>query len=177
MDNIPADLTPTAIRKHFPHCAACSTGNMAQRPAPSVSDSSRDLADGEEIVVDIKVICSGPHEKHKKTFGGSTCALTAIDVATNFHWGFLLKTQKHLEEPLELIRQEIASTGRQLKTIRTDNQFLTRNIKAWARNHPPIKILACIPHELHQIGLVERFNRTIEDSIVKNLDNSPHLTI
>eukprot|EP01032_Pedospumella_encystans_P031903 gene31903-36014_t len=103
---------------------------MAQRAAPSVSESQRAIEFGEEIVVDIKVMAgNSARNKHKQTFGGSTCALTAIDANSHYHWGYLLKSTKETLESLVDIRRNIRAAGRHLRTIRTDNAFVTRSIK------------------------------------------------
>ena len=58
--------------------------------------------------------------------------------------------------------------SRKLKILTIDNKFATRPIAAWA--HIINKILApCIPHEQWTLGEIERFNRTVEDGIVKQL--------
>ena len=41
---------------------------------------------------------------------------------------------------------------------------------------PPITLEPCIPHEHHSIGDIERFNRTLGDTINKKLYGKPHLT-
>ena len=178
--NTPLALTEKVIRRHFPHCEACVAGNMARRPASTSTSTSHVPIIGEEIELDIKVFADhSSFNQHKKSMGGHTCVLTAIDVSSGYHWGHVLRSQSHLERILELIRLDIAFYGRTLKTIRTDNQFITSAITAWARDlsHPPITLLPCIPHEHFQIGLIERFNRTLEDSIVKNMYNKPHITV
>jgi hypothetical protein len=81
--------------------------------------------------------------QHKKTFGGATCALTAIDVHSHFHWGYLLRSTSEILEPLKDIRDIIKSSGRQLKMIRTDNAFLTKEIKRWCK-HRNITLRPCI---------------------------------
>ena len=64
---------------------------------------------------------------------GYTYALTAIDLATGFKWGYPLKHQAHLETSLEDIRLEIYSEYRKLKILTIDNQFVTEPIRAWAK--------------------------------------------
>jgi hypothetical protein len=60
--------------------------------------------------------------------------------------------------------------------LRTDNAFVTFTLKAWCLLHHVI-LSPCIPHEHFQIGLVERFHRTLEDSNVKCISSKPHLSM
>ena len=71
--------------------------------------------------------------KHKRAIGGYTCPLTAIDLATDYKFGYLLKNQQHLENTLEKLRLEIYSQHRNMKIIRLDNQFITDEIKKGLR--------------------------------------------
>jgi len=174
--NIPPALTTSAIRKYFPLCPTCPIGNLARIPPPPSSSESRVLSPGEEIVMDCKVFADNKGMRHQQTFGGCKFTLTAIDVSTGYHWGFLLKSQASLEQYCETLRLEIVSAGRTLRRLRTDNAFVTNALKAWCLLHRVI-LSPCIPHEHYQIGLVERFHRSLEDSIVKCISNKPHLTM
>jgi hypothetical protein len=174
--NIPPALTTSAIRKYFPLCPTCPLGNLARIPPPPSSTESRILSPGEEIVMDCKVFADNKGMRHQQTFGGCKYTLTAIDVTTGYHWGFLLKSQASLEQYCETLRLEIVSAGRILRRLRTDNAFVTNALKAWCLLHHVI-LSPCIPHEHFQIGLVERFHRSLEDSIVKCISNKPHLTM
>ena len=89
--NTPTVLTEKAIRKYFPHCEACPASNMAQQPMPGSINSDRELIPGDEIELDIKVYADNSKQrKHKRAIGGYTCALTAIDLATDYTFGYLL---------------------------------------------------------------------------------------
>jgi len=171
--NLPAALTGTVIRKHFPPCEACPAANMAQRPRPGTT-VPRDIVPGEEIEVDIKIFadCSKAR-KHKRAFGNYTGAQTAIDLATGFRFGHLLRGHGNLVEKLELLRLEVSSRDRIMKVLRIDNQYVTADIQKWAATtspgRPAIRLQPCIPHEHHTIGDVERFNRTLEDAVFKKL--------
>ena len=61
--------------------------------------------------------------------------------------------------------------------MRIDNQFNTAAIKAGAAKcEPCIALQPCVPHKHHSIGDIERFHRTLEDSVFKKLYGKPHLT-
>ena len=111
---------------------------------------------------------SSKARKHKRAMGGYTCVLSAIDLATGYKWGYTLKNQANLEITLEDIRLEIHSWGRKLKILTIDNQFVTAPITIWKNTHN-ITLQPCIPHEHWALGEIERFNRTLEDAIVKQL--------
>jgi hypothetical protein len=133
--NIPAALTSTVIRKYFPQCEACVAGNMAQKPV--LRESSRDVADfgdGEEIVADIKPIATAGHSE-KLSFGGGKGALTIIDVKTNFHWGFVLKSYTNMSKYFEIVRQDIKNHGGTLQRVRIDNQFNNSDMLPWKQLH------------------------------------------
>ena len=166
---MPTLLIEKTERKYFPNCEACPVSNMAQQPMPGSILSNRELTPGEEIELDIKVYADNSSQrKHKRAIGGYTCALTAIDLATDYKFGYLLKNQQHLENTLEKLRLEIYSQHRNMKIIRLDNQFITEEITKWSQIHQ-ITLLPCIPHEHHTIGGIERFNRSLEDGVVKLL--------
>ena len=114
--------------------------------------------------MDNKIIAHHKNNSSKKSFNNNLSALTIIDNATNYKWGFPLQnhgTSTTIIEMLNIVRKEIISHTRVLKYIRADDQFVTSEIQAWCDNcTPQIKIFPCIPHEHQQIGKVERFNRT-----------------
>ena len=164
--NIPSTLTEKAIRKYFPVCSACAAGNMTRKSYASESIVHRDLLPGEELIMDIKIIADNKNNSQKKSFNNNLSALTIIDNATNYKWGFPLQnhgTSTTIIEMLNIVRKEIISHNRVLKYIRADDQFVTSEIQTWCDNcTPQIKIFPCIPHEHQQIGKVERFNQTWE---------------
>lgn len=178
--NIPPTLTEKAIRKYFPMCSACTAGNMNRRSYSSESMVQRELLPGEELIMDIKIIADNKNNVHKKSFNNNLSALTIIDNATNFKWGYPLPnhgTSASIIEKLILVYQELQSHNRILKFIRADDQFVTSEIQTWCNScTPQVKILPCIPHEHQQIGKVERFNQTWENTVIKLLSNKPHLS-
>ena len=153
---------------------------MTRKSYTSESVVQRDLLPGEELIMDIKVIADNKNNSLKKSFNNNLSALTIIDNATNYKWGFPLPnhgTSNTIIEKLNIVKKEIISLNRVLKYIRADDQFVTSEIQNWCDNcTPQIKILPCIPHEHQQIGKVERFNQTWENIVIKLLSNKPHLS-
>ena len=178
--NLPSILTESAIRKYFPTCPSCSAGNMTRKSYTSESIIQRDLQPGEELIMDIKIIADNKNNISKRSFNNNLSALTIIDNSTNFKWGFPLQnhgTSNTIIEKLNIVLKEILSHGRILKIIRADAQFVTSDILTWCANcTPQVQLLPCIPHEHQQIGKVERFNQTWENTVIKLLANKPHLS-
>ena len=176
--SIPDELTPKVIRKFFPACEACPAANMAQRDIPREA-SDREFVPGEEIQIDIKIWANSSKAlKHRRAFGKHIGAVTAVDMATRYKIGKLIKTTSDLEVQLEELRVEIRGTGHTLKVLRMDNQFYTKAVKNWAaRCEPYVELQPCIPHEHHSIGDIERFHRTLEDTVFKKLYGKPHLSV
>ena len=95
-DNIPVKLTAKIIRKPFPQCVACPAGNMAQKPVPH-TPSTTVYIPGEVLQVDIKVFAdTSKARKHLREFGNQVGALTAVDMATGYKFGTLLKSHSSL---------------------------------------------------------------------------------
>ena len=175
---LPKDLTSKVIRKYFPQCEACPAANMHQHPIPRDA-SDREYVTGEELMVDIKVFANNSKAlKHKRAFGRYTGALTAIDLATRFKLGKLIKSHASLEVQLEELRVDVHAAGHTLRVLRIDNEFVTAPIKRWAGLcEPPIELQPCIPHEHHSIGDIERFNQTLEDAVFKKMYGRRHLSV
>ena len=176
--SLPKELTSKVIRKFFPQCEACPAANMSQKPIPREA-SDREYVTGEELMVDIKVFANNSKAlKHKRAFGRYTGALTAIDLATRFKIGKLIKSHSSLEVQLEELRVDVHAAGHTLRVLRIDNEFITAPIKRWAGLcEPPIELQPCIPHEHHSIGDIERFNQTLENAVFKKMYGRRHLTV
>jgi hypothetical protein len=84
------------------------------------------------------------------SFNKNLSALTMIDNATNFKWGYPLLnhgTSASIIEKLILVYQELSSHNRILKFIRADDQFVTSERQTWCDScTPQVKRLPCIPH-------------------------------
>ncbi len=89
--NIPSTLKEKSIRKYFPIYSACVAGNMNRKCYALESIVQRDLLPGEELIMDIKIIVDNKCNISKKSFNNNLSALTIIDNATDYNWGFLLQ--------------------------------------------------------------------------------------
>ena len=172
--NLPKELTTKAIRKYFPLCAECPLGNLARSPLPQTC-TPQNIVAGEQFQIDLE----GPWLKsdsndHLTTFSGCKYTLTAIDMKSRMPFGWLLKSRKHLIRYLEELRLAVSAMGRTLKVLRTDDEFITIEIRAWCLKEK-ITLLPCVPYEHAQIGVVERVHRTFRDAMVKCMANKPHL--
>ena len=106
-DNIPLKLTAKIIRTHFSQCVACPAGNMAQKPVPQ-SISTTEYIPREVLQIDIKIFAdTSKARKHLRAFGSHVGALTAVDMATGYKFGTLIKSHASLEIQLEAIRVQV----------------------------------------------------------------------
>ena len=91
---------------------------MEQQAKPSSTTLHKILTPGEAFQIDIKVFADNSKtKKHKRTIGGYTCALTAIDLCTGYKLGWLLKSQSKLEKILDELLLEVHSKSRPLKRL------------------------------------------------------------
>ena len=82
-----------------------------------------------------------------RAFGNYVGALTAVDMATGYKFGTLIKSHSSLEIQLEAIRVQVCAADRVLTILRIDNEFETDAIRTWAALcTPPITLEPCIPH-------------------------------
>jgi hypothetical protein len=61
---------------------------MNRKYYPSESILQRVLLSGEELIMDSKIIADNKFNISKKSFNNNVSALTIIDNATNYKWGF-----------------------------------------------------------------------------------------
>jgi len=149
---------------------------MSVAPILSTSTNSRITDKGKEIIMDCKIMANNLNLQENKSFGGNVATLTAMDRTTRYLFGDTIKgvSNKDILPIVEQFRLQILNQNRLLKTIRTDNKLITIMLKNWAMQHN-ITLLPCIPHEHFQIGDIERFHRSLQDSIVKNLYDKEQL--
>ena len=167
--NLPEYLTVARIRKYFPTCSACVYGNMAQ--APAFSDPvDRVIGLGEEIEIDVKTWSGSQFDNEKlRSFSGAQHSLIGVDVFSRFHLGYTLKSLENLVQYIERIRREVVQRGGVLKVIRCDSAFKTAQVLQYCQLNQ-IDIRPCIPYDHRGLGIVERYHRTIQDSVMKALD-------
>ena len=109
------------------------------------------------------------------TFSGCIYSLTFRDVVSKRLVGYLLKNKDNCVRYVGKFVRFVKSKGFTVTTLRTDNGLFTADIKEYCEENT-IELQSCIPHEHGQIGNIERFHRSLEDSIVKLLHDKPHLS-
>jgi hypothetical protein len=167
-------LTSTIIRKHFPtSCPDCPIGNLQMRHPPV--DPVTHHGPGEAFEVDIQGKWTDSAGKPAKSFSGDIYAFAAIDCATDLVFARTIQTRVSLVDHLEALRVSALSTGKVLKVIRTDNEYITLLSKAWALSHN-ISFQPSIPFEHNTVRRVERVHRTLQEMVVKALAHKPHLS-
>jgi hypothetical protein len=106
---------------------------MNRKSYASESIVHRDLLPGEELTMDVKIIADNKHNSNKKSFNNNLSALSIIDNATNYKWGFPLPnhgTSATIIEKLNIEHKALISYNCDLKYIRADDQFVTSEIQA-----------------------------------------------
>ena len=76
---------------------------------------------------------------------------------------------------LESLRLFLASSGKTLTVIRTENEFLTPSAIHWTRQHNVI-FKVSIPFKHDTVKVVERTHRTLQEMTVKCFAFKPHLS-
>ncbi len=179
--NIPKALTEKAINKYFPiNCKSCPFGNLTSRAnhpnlEESISRLDHPIEKGQECELDLQGTWTDKNGKPVQTFNGCQYSLLAMCCKTGFAFGQLLRTRGYLLRSIKHIHEAITRTGRVLKTLRCDSEFVTDEIKEYCSVHH-ITISACIPHEHDTLPRVERLHRTIREMVLKSLAFRTHLS-
>ncbi len=165
LQNIPTALTESMIHKHFPiKCAACPIGNLSKRPLQHNSEEHQQRllnppAKGSEIELDIQGPWTDAKGKPCQTFNGCQYSLLAIDIASHYAFGHLIRTRGYLLRSIKHIHQEITTAGNNLTTIRCDSEFVTSEIQEYCAScTPPIELKGCIPYEHDTLPLVKKIS-------------------
>jgi hypothetical protein len=177
IDNLHPDLTVAAIRRHFPQkCKQCGLGSMAQKPISKNRQHHKLIPTEVGAIVEVDVMYGTKNgigsELFGETFSGFKYLLVSVDHASRFVVGVLLKSLDgpELANGLKSIINRYSSDGHKIKHFKFDDQFDIRDIHTLLCSYQPeapITFETCPPHEHSLLGLVERTNRTIEESIIK----------
>jgi len=157
----PKELTPSVLRKHFPSCSDCSIGNLSERPLPCLDANPPDIHShtviGAEFEIDIKGKYTAPDGKPVRNFDGSLYTFNGIDLASDYAYSASISSRVGLLLHVMRLRDFITASGKSLKFLRTDNEFLTIAIRSWcAQNH--IILLPSLPHRHNKTRRIERFH-------------------
>jgi hypothetical protein len=167
-------LTAKVIRKYFPtSCPDCPVGNFQMRHPPV--DPVIHHGPGEVFEVDIQGKWTDAAGKPAKSFSGDIYAFAAIDCASDLVFARTIQTRVSLVDHLEALRLSALSTGKELKVIRTDNEYITLLSKAWALSHN-VSFQPSIPFEHNTVRRVERVHRKLQEMVVKSLAHKSHLS-
>jgi hypothetical protein len=121
---------------------------------------------GEVFEVDIQGKWTDSTGKPAKSFGGDLYAMAAVDCSFKLIFKRTTQTRVLLVDHLESLRLSVASSGKHLKTIRTDNEYLTLLSRQWALSHDTV-FQPSIPLEHNTVRTVERTHRTLQEMVVK----------
>jgi len=171
--NLPKALTKKAIRKHFPNCDSCPTGNLQQRPFLSLP-VERVIKKGTEWEFDLIGPMTDRQGKKCPSFSGMLYALNCKDLGSKKRFGFLLRNKGYLLKYLKQIILECRKRKVIPEIFRIDKDLLTEEIETYCAEDG-ITLLPCIPHEHATLGDIEGDNRRIKENIMKVLANKPHL--
>jgi hypothetical protein len=165
VEGIP-ELQPT----HEGIFKGCALRKNIKKPFPSNNNRSKEILD--LIHSDV----CGPMPV--KSLGGSLYNVIFIDDYSRKTWLYLLKTKDKVFNKFQEFKEEIENlTNKKIKTLRTDNggeytskEFVSFNKSAGIRRE------LIVPHNPQQNGVVERKNRSIEET-VKALLNDQGLSM
>ena len=107
------------------------------------------------------------------TFSGNKYFLIFRDLKTKMRFGFLLLNKGYLLRYIKYLILLCKQKNRTIKTLRIDDEFLTKEIKDYLLNEKII-LRPCIPHEHATLPNIERDNGTIKETILKVLKAKPH---
>ena len=106
-----------------------------------------------------------------KSRGGVEYFLTLLDDKTHYMWVYPLKTKDEVFQRIKEWQAEVEnSTGRKLKTPRTDNggEYVSNALEDHLKTCG-IRYELTIPKTPEQNGAVERFNRTLVETTITML--------
>ena len=174
-------LTPKVIRKFFPkNCASCIAGNLATSPSPSTSSSNESTTDiGHSIQIDLFCPLDQDGKNPLKSRTGHKYALLAVDTASRFTISKTFKSRKnllsHLQDIVKQYKQRYKNIHQidfhGIKNIKFDNEFKQDEIISYLKDEGIFYQFAA-PHEHDTIGIVERYNRTLQEMLTKTLHSS-----
>jgi hypothetical protein len=152
---------------------------LSERPLPSPSENLTDIPShsiiGAEFEIDIKGKYTAPDGKPVRSFDGSLYTFNGIDLASDYAYSASIASRVGLLLHVMRLRDFITASGKSLKVLRMDNEFLTIAIRSWcAQNH--IKFLPSLPHRHNKTRRIERFHRSTSDLMMKQLAHKSHLT-
>jgi hypothetical protein len=148
----------------------CALGKNIKKPFPSNNNRSKEILD----LIHLDVCGLMP----VKSLGGSSYYVIFIDDYSRKTWLYLLKTKDEVFNKFQEFKAEIENlTNKKIKTLRTDNgrEYTSKEFVAFCKSIG-IRRELTVPHSPQQNGVVERNNRSIEETI-KTLLNDQGLSM
>ena len=184
IDGLSDEITVDQIAKHFPDCADCIHGNMAQKRHPKKAD--REYKIGETLAIDVfeagselrsdgkatSNSCTGRTKKTPiLTHSGEAYAILCYDRGSGRSWVFLTPTLSRMLEFIQRMDRLYSLAHHDLKEVQIDAAFYTDEIKRYfeERQPHPIKALVTAPHEHAQNGAAEVNVKVFKQGIMKQL--------
>ena len=142
--------------KEVGFCEGCAEGKNHKKKFPAEASRRSD----EVLGLVHSDVCGKMSEK---SLSGSEYFLTFIDDKTRFTWIYFLKTKDEVfDKFLEWKKAVEKSSGKELKTLRTDNggEYTSRKFEEYLKKEG-IRHELTIPKTPEQNGVAERSNRTL----------------
>jgi transposase InsO family protein len=151
-------------------CKGCALGKNIKKPFPSNNNRSKETLDliHSDVCGPMPVIY----------LGGSLYYVTFIDDYSRKTWMYLLKSKDEVFNKFQEFKAEIENLmKKKIKTLRTDNggEYTSKELFSFYKS-TRIRRELVVPHNPQQNGVVERKNRSIEETI-KALLNDQDLSM
>ena len=145
----------SAIRGSKHVCKACALEKAIQMPL-SKKESSSVSSIGDMIYSDI----AGPFAQSGR---GKRYYVIFIDKKSRYTWIYFMRNRGELLDRLKGFLTEFRfETGRDIKAMRSDNEYLTKDIEKFMIDNNIFQQTTS-PYSPHQNGIAERMNRTIKE--------------
>jgi hypothetical protein len=156
LTGLPAQLTPSIIRKYYPHNDPIkSKSQLSKRPIPNHPIKNYDITYcGEQVEIDILMI-STPTSSIPKANGGFRHVVLVVDVFSSFLSYVPIKSMKKPHRFIETIVTNYQNHGFPIKHLKMDNQFNTIEILSYL-DSLHITYQFSPPYEHEFIGRIER---------------------
>jgi hypothetical protein len=161
---------PELQSTHEGICKGCALGKNIKKPFPSSNNRSKEILD--LIHSDV----CGPMPV--KSLGGFSYYVIFIEDYSRKTWLYLLKTKDEVFSKFQKFKVEIENLmNKKIKTLRTDNggEYTSKEFVTFCKS-TGIRRELTVPHNPQQNGVVERKNRSIEET-VKALLNDQGLSM
>jgi transposase InsO family protein len=161
---------PKLKSTHEGICKGCALGKNIKKPFPSSNNRSKEILD-----LMHSDVCSPVPIRF---LGGYLYYIIFIDDYSRKMWLYLLKSKDEVFSKFQEFKAEIENLmNKKIKTLRTDNggEYTSKEFVAFCKS-AGIRRELIVPHNHQQNGVVEKNNRSIEET-VKALLNDQGLSM